>query len=222
MTYLNDVAEGDVELDRVRDFLATIGGYVGIRDRLAMTFALDYEREDGDPNEPQTDIGSLRAKAKLYDREAPAADGNLVAAGHLADKLCEFVVAVECYQHAEVVCAVPPSDPARPFHLAGYLAERVSEGRSMTDASSALVTSKSRGSVRLTAVRDKLDVIDGSMHADSEGVADKVVLLIDDLYQSGVTINYAAMMLLGAGAKAIFGLACEKTCRNDDNVSAGS
>ena len=60
------------------------------------------------------------------------------------------------------------------------------------------------------------------MHADPEGVADKIVLLIDDLYQSGVTMNYAAMMLLGEGAKAVLGLACEKTCRNDDNVSAGS
>ena len=221
-TYLDGVTEGDVQLERVRDLLATIEGYVGIRDHLAMTFALDYEREDGDPNEPQTDVGALRANAKPYNREAGATDGNLVAAGHLADKLCEFVGAVECYQHAEAVCAVPPSDPARPFHLAGFLAKRVSADRGMTDASSSLITSESRSSVRLTAVRDKLNVIHGSMRADSEGVADKMVLLIDDLYQSGVTMNYAAMMLLGQGAKAVFGLACEKTCRNDDNVSAGS
>ena len=187
-----------------------------------MTFALDYEREDGDPNEPQTDVGALRAKAKPYNREAPATDGNLVAAGRLADRLSDFVGAIECYQRAEVVCAVPPSDPARRFHLAGFLAKRVSEDRGMTDSRSSLVTSVSRSSVRLTAVRDKLDVIHGSMHADSEGVANKIVLLIDDLYQSGVTMNYAAMMLLSEGAKAVFGLACEKTCRNDDNVSAGS
>jgi len=44
------------------------------------------------------------------------------------------------------------------------------------------------------------------------------ILLIDDLYQSGTSLNYAAMLLMGAGAERIFGLACEKTIRNDDNV----
>jgi hypothetical protein len=29
---------------------------------------------------------------------------------------------------------------------------------------------------------------------------------------------YCGLLLLEAGAKKIFGLACEKTCRNDDNV----
>ena len=46
-----------------------------------------------------------------------------------------------------------------------------------------------------------------------------VVLLVDDLYQSGVSTNYVAMLMLEAGAKEVFGLACEKTCRNDDNVA---
>ena len=47
----------------------------------------------------------------------------------------------------------------------------------------------------------------------------KRVLLLDDLYPSGVSMNYCAPLLVQAGAKKIFGLACEKTCRNDDNVS---
>lgn len=47
----------------------------------------------------------------------------------------------------------------------------------------------------------------------------EVVLLVDDLYQSGVSMNYVAMLLLEAGAKKVFGLSCEKTCSNDDNVS---
>ena len=43
--------------------------------------------------------------------------------------------------------------------------------------------------------------------------------LVDDLYQSGVSMNYVAILLLEAGARKVFGLACEKTCSNDDNVS---
>jgi predicted amidophosphoribosyltransferase len=47
----------------------------------------------------------------------------------------------------------------------------------------------------------------------------RTVLLLDDLYQSGISMNYVAMELLAAGVKEVFGLACEKTCRNDDNLS---
>jgi hypothetical protein len=32
-------------------------------------------------------------------------------------------------------------------------------------------------------------------------------------------MNYVAMLLLEAGAKKVYGMACEKTCSNDDNVS---
>lgn len=31
-------------------------------------------------------------------------------------------------------------------------------------------------------------------------------------------MNWVGMELLNAGARKVFGLACEKTCRNDDNV----
>jgi predicted amidophosphoribosyltransferase len=60
--------------------------------------------------------------------------------------------------------------------------------------------------------------LDGTIKVDHELYKGKTVLLVDDLYQSGVSINYAAMLLLDAGAKKIFGLSCEKTCSNDDNV----
>ena len=32
-------------------------------------------------------------------------------------------------------------------------------------------------------------------------------------------MNYVAMLLLEQGAKKVYGLACEKTCRNHDNIS---
>lgn len=220
-TYLNGVVEGSDELARIRSLIAKVGDYVGIRDHLAMSFALDYEREDGDPNKPQTEIGRLRAQAKPYDR-GPATANSLAATMSLTNVLCEFLATVECYWRVEAVCAVPPSDPTKPFHLAGSLASRVGEQRELPDVSSSLVTSGPRSSVRLTAASEKADVIDGSMRADPEGIADRVILLVDDLYQSGTTMNYAAMMLLGVGARAVFGLACEKTCRNDDNVSPRS
>lgn len=48
------------------------------------------------------------------------------------------------------------------------------------------------------------------------------ILLVDDLYQSGISMNYVAMLLRAHGAAAVYGLALEKTCRNDDNMGGGS
>lgn len=42
--------------------------------------------------------------------------------------------------------------------------------------------------------------------------------MIDDLYQSGLTINYIAEELRAAGAHEVFGLAAVKTLRDDDNL----
>ena len=68
-------------------------------------------------------------------------------------------------------------------------------------------------------LEDKLEALEGTIEVDPEPFKDKVVLLVDDLYQSGVSMNYVAMLLLEAGAKKVYGLACEKTCSNDDNIS---
>jgi hypothetical protein len=59
-------------LERVRLWLETVGQYVVLRDCLALSFALDYEREGGDPNKPQTRVGALRYRAKTYDRSPTA------------------------------------------------------------------------------------------------------------------------------------------------------
>jgi hypothetical protein len=59
-------------LTRVRLWQETVGRYVVIRDCLALSFALDFEHEDGDPKKPQTSVGALRYRAKTYDRPPPS------------------------------------------------------------------------------------------------------------------------------------------------------
>ena len=39
----------------------------------------------------------------------------------------------------------------------------------------------------------------------------KTILLLDDMYQSGVTMQYVAMRLKEAGAKRVFGMAIVKS-----------
>jgi predicted amidophosphoribosyltransferase len=173
-------------------------------------------RHGGNPQKPQTEIGALRAQAKPYGGSA-ATKQTKEAADHLIEHCVTFLNAMHCYSSADCIVAMPPSDPSKAFNLPRYLAKRIAEKWDRQDLSKH-VTGKPRNSIKEVPLAQKLDTLLGTI-AVADGVfQDRKVLLLDDLYQSGVSMNYCGLLLLKAGAKKIFGLACEKTCRNDDNV----
>jgi hypothetical protein len=216
MAFLNDAKDNPETLDRLKRWLESVGRFVAIRDCLAMSFALDYEREGGDPNRPQSIVGALRSSAKTYGA-APTAS-HLAAAADLARAGLDFLGTVTCYELADCVIGMPPSDPETPFNLAASLASLVAQAWQREDLTSAVTTTRKRPGAKGLPLAKKLEALQGTLRVDAETVRDRVILLIDDLYQSGVSMNYVAMELLAAGATTVFGLACEKTCRNDDNL----
>jgi len=115
--------------------------------------------------------------------------------------------------------AIPPSDPKKSFDLPQYLAAGISKGLGKPDKTEAVQTITARTASKDILLEDKLSTVRGTIEVDNDAIQDEIVLLVDDLYQSGVTMNYVAMLLLEVGATKVFGLSCEKTCSNDDNVS---
>jgi predicted amidophosphoribosyltransferase len=81
-----------------------------------------------------------------------------------------------------------------------------------------VLTIKARGQLKGVSVDAKLDQLRGTVHVDPHAFQNKRVLIIDDLFQSGTSINYVGMLLQQAGARKMFGLACEKTLGNFDNL----
>ena len=63
---------------------------------------------------------------------------------------------------------------------------------------------------------EKLDMIQswGLTFADGLDLNGKTILLVDDLYHSGVTMQYIAMKMKEAGAKRVFGMALVKSLGN--------
>jgi hypothetical protein len=211
--------EGEEEAPEcVRDWIETAGQYVAMRDYLALSFALDYEREGGDPNKAQTEVGQLRAVAKPYGGQAATAQTK-AAADELVARCLTFLKQMTCYKSANCVVAMPPSDPAKTYNLPRYLAAQIAATLNLPDLSQHVRTIKARNSIKAVPLAQKLDTLLGTIEVDAGVFDGKHVLLIDDLYQSGISMNYCGLLLLKAGAEKIFGLACEKTCRNDDNVS---
>lgn len=125
-----------------------------------------------------------------------------------------------CYESADCVVGMPPSRLDKPFDLPSYLAETIGAALGKQSLCKNLRTIKARKPLKGLPVEQKLTEIRGSVGIDGEVFQGKTALLVDDLYQSGVSTNYVAMLLLQAGAKKVFGLACEKTLRNDDNLGS--
>ena len=215
-SYLADNTE--TTLVKVSNLIEIIGSYVTIRDCLALSFALDYDRTDGDPSKSPTTIGNLRRIAKKYDESKPTA-ATYAAADKLVEPCLDFIDKIVCYKLADVVIAMPPSRPDKPFDLPSYLASKIAENCGMINLSDKVCTVKARPRIKDVSLSKKLASLEGTIDVCSDSFKGKKVLVIDDLYQSGVSINYVGMLLLEAGAEKVFGLACEKTCSNDDNIS---
>lgn len=215
--YLKSVGTDEKPSEEIYQWIDTVGKYVVMKDFLALSCALDYERKGGNPNEPQTEIGALRSQAKPYGAQE-ATSQTTGAAGKLAERCMAFLSEMTCYESADCLVAMPPSDPSKEYNLPRYLTTKIAEAWGRPDMSRHVQTTQKRTSLKSAAVAEKLKALVGTIKIDKDVFHNKNVLLIDDLYQSGISMNYCALMLLKAGARKILGLACEKTCRNDDNV----
>lgn len=204
------------KLAMVRAWIDSFSKIVVCRDLLAVSMALDFDREDGDPSRPQTAVAQLRARAKPYDK--PPTPDSAVAADDLVRRLLELIRTVEPYSLASVVIPMPPSSPDKSYDLPSIIAQQLASRLSCSDGSGIVRTTKPRPQLKNLSLAQKLDALEGTMRIDVELARNQVVLLIDDLYQSGASMNFVGMELLNAGARAILGLSVEKTIRNDDNT----
>ncbi len=214
--FLNDSEWDKKSVERAKAWIASVADYVAIRDCLSASFALDYRMEDGDPQKSKTIVGELCRKAKPY----AGLTYDPAAAKELAESCVEFLAKVDCYDSVDCVVAMPPSRPDKPFDLPYYLAVEVASKLGKDALVDAVRTTTVRGQLKAASVDAKLNQLKGTIQINANAFKDKSVLVIDDLYQSGTSVNYLGMLLLDAGAKRVLGLACEKTVGNFDNVGS--
>ena len=130
----------DEDIEQVKSFLQTLDPFIAILDCLAFSFAIDYDREGGKPDAPQTRIGQLRSIAKPYGREAT--QQTYEAADQLAEECLAALEKLTCYDSATCIVAMPPSDPDKPFDLPEYLASKISDALGKPDKSDKVKTIK--------------------------------------------------------------------------------
>ncbi|MCY4588074.1 MAG: hypothetical protein OXB98_18750 [Bryobacterales bacterium] len=113
----------------------------------------------------------------------------------------------------EVIIPVPPSNADRQVQPVRLVGERLSSQLGLEWAPVSVVKTKSTPQLKdVTDFEEKKELLDGAFEVKTGGLEGKAVLLFDDLFQSGATMNAVADVLKQEShVDAIFALALTRT-----------
>jgi predicted amidophosphoribosyltransferase len=206
-TYVYDVDESTYE--RIVEFLRLLHKSIYIHDDLTETFALDFHTQLAPHGYKRTQTGSLVYAAKPYNQTT----GDRDKADELANALSDFIHCHPSYAEVDTVVAVPPSNIDKSFDLPTHLVDRIAARTGKEDATSWIRKVRDTKQMKnCETIQQKIDNVRNAYMASSDAIfEDKTVLLIDDIYQSGFTINEVGRTIRAAGAVSVFGLVATKT-----------
>jgi hypothetical protein len=158
--------------------------------------------EDDSPKWPNTETGELIYRGKYYN---PGVAQNR-ARRELVDKFVKILADHPLYRGCAQIVTVP-----------GHKADSQSFGERLAatvaaKAGKTLVETQSPGGPRPQAKEGPSQVTDGHFTMPIPLQGDVIVL--DDVYRSGTTMNAVAKAAKRAGAQRVFGLAAVRTMRN--------
>lgn len=199
------------EFDRVSAWVKQQGSRVFIRDCLEMSIALGMNIVQSEVGpEGHTHLGTLEARAKAAPDEA--------ALTELATAFADTIQDLPGYRDVRMVAAVPPRR-GKPYDLPSELAARVAAALSLTNLTSCFQFISQKGTVKEARVEDKWLAWQQSGLTFSPALEGRPrVIVIDDKYQSGTTLQYVASVLRASGAGEIYGMCAVKTLRDTDNA----
>jgi predicted amidophosphoribosyltransferase len=200
----------DDEFSQIQEWVSSQGSRVFLRDCLDLSLALDYNFVDVDGN--RTVLGELEHNAKIG-RDAKAID---VLSGLLSDAIQNLPF----YASAPKLMAVPAARE-KAYDLPSSLASRVSSTLSKEDLTPHFSFHADKGQVKDSPLNEKwLQLESADLQYSGSDLGGACVILIDDKYQSGTTMQFVAMKLQQAGAKRVFGISLVKTLRDGDNLAS--
>ena len=184
---------------------------VTIDDQADASHALRIHRafDESTGESVRSDIGKLVRTAKSYDQSGSPGDRR--AAIRLANEMLYWIEEIPCYREADVIVSAPPTNPNKDYDLPAFIAERVESSTSMqlsailsehTEPQKGLPEDEKASAEELAQRYSLTDDING-----------KIVLVIDDIYESGATVGGITHVLRAGGARAVLSLTATKTAK---------
>ena len=192
------------EYAQIAAFIERFKQIVFLRDTLDLSIALSmHENEPGQ----RTELGEHEYQVK-YQQEKTDTSKHLSV---LTSEMQRNLEDLPFFKFADYVCSVPSTKPFIRQIIEGL------EGFAFTDISAQISWDNKNGSFKnVETANEKLDMIQswGLRIAEGLELKDKNILLLDDMYHSGVTMQYIAMKLKESGARRVFGVALVKSLGN--------
>ncbi|HVU12131.1 MAG TPA: hypothetical protein VHD90_12680 [Phototrophicaceae bacterium] len=210
-TYIYNI--NDPEPSKLVKLLTKFKEYVCIDDIMDQTFALDYHSYANFDGIGKTDIGKLVYAAKPY-HQIPS-DRHRAKAHILAKHFVEFIDCHPSYKRSDYLIAVPPN-PGKTYDLPTILVEEICTKLKMSNGSRYIRKARETKMKDRKTLKEKTDEINGAFEiVGSPSFEGKNVTIIDDIYQTGVTLHEVALVLQSKGA-TVQGLVATKTLRDLD------
>jgi len=188
------------EFEEFEKFIDTYREIVFLRDLLDLSLALSMNfDDDGD----YTEIGQWEYLAKYQ--------GNKNAEEKLVNICKQWLAILPYYRNVDCICAMPCSNRSEKS-LPRRIVDKLEGPENISD--NVYWQSKTKSLKDAESVQDKLVILDESSLVIDRNLEGKAVFLFDDLYMSGLSMQYVAMKLKEAGAKWVFGLCLVKSRNN--------
>ena len=203
--------QSETEFELIAAWVRSQGTRVFLRNCLDLSVALDMNlaREDSGALD-HTEIGALEYRAK----SAP----NNGALDALATHFCITINDLPFYRDVRAIAAVP-GHPGKGYDLPTALADRISSTLAMKNLTPRFKFAHQKLSAKALPLAEKWrNWEQAGLSVVPELTNEPSVILIDDKYQSGSTLQFVASRLRAAGAGPIFGLCAVKTWRDTDNA----
>ncbi len=199
------------EFASIQRWIERQGARVFLRDCLDLSVALDLNFPE--PGAPHTELGALEMESKHHQ--------NPSAITCLSNALAETICDLPFYKDCRFIAAVP-APPEKEFHLPNELTKRIAAAISLVELSGCFTFTGTKGAIKDLPFEEKWAAWEESglafrmpAEVDYDG---SPVVLIDDKYQSGTTIQFVAARMREAGIGRIYGLCVVKTLRDTDNL----
>ena len=211
------VIKPDTELGKIKDWEKKQGSRIYLRDCLSLSIAMsinisdDSEKQASDSG--HTVMGDFVYYGKWYK--------NQNAINEIAKEATKAIQELPYYKDTKLICSVPNSGDN--FDLPRRVTSLLSANIGIQDITDGFTFGGPKANLKASPYDEKWNELEKaqiSFDVKKNNVEGKNIILIDDLYQSGTTIQYIAMKLQLAGACEVYGLCFLKTRGDKDNKGA--